>query len=67
MTAERPAFIGNLGDGLAPFDDGGFPDMGGSGNRLGEKLGLTRIGINYEVTPPGSRTSFPHAEGTRKD
>lgn len=67
MASDRPAFIGNLNEGLAPFDDGGFPDMGGKGNRLGEKLGLTRIGINYEVTPPGSRTSFPHAESEEEE
>ena len=42
MTGSRPAFIGNLTDGLEPFDDGGFPDMGGKGNRLGHRLGLTR-------------------------
>ena len=61
MTGSRPAFIGNLNDGLEDFD-GGAPDMNGRGNRLGERLGLTRIGINYEITPPGSRSSFPHAE-----
>ena len=42
MRGSRPAFIGNLTDGLEPLDDGGFPDMGGKGNRLGHRLGLTR-------------------------
>lgn len=62
MASARPAYICNLGDGLTPLNDGGFADLGGMGNRLGEKLGLSRIGINYEIVPPGSRSSFPHAE-----
>ena len=30
---------------------------------LGERLGLTRIGIHHVRVPPGQRTSYPHAEG----
>lgn len=58
----RPSFIVNIRDGLEPLDDGGFPDMGGFGHSIGRLHGLTHIGINYEVAPPGSRSSFPHAE-----
>lgn len=36
--------------------------MGGFGHPVGGLHGLTHIGINYEVVPSGSRTSFPHAE-----
>lgn len=59
---QRPSFIVNIRDGLAPLDHGGFADMGGLGHPLGRLHGLTHIGIHYEVAPPGSRTSFPHAE-----
>jgi len=58
----RPPFIANIRDGLTPLDDGGFSNMGGMGSPVGRAGGLTRIGINYEVAPPGSRSSFPHAE-----
>lgn len=58
----RPSFIVNIRDGLKPLSHGGFPDMGGFGHPVGGLHGLTHIGINYEVAPPGSRSSFPHAE-----
>lgn len=60
----RPSFIANINDPfrLKPFDDGGFPDMAGLGFPVGRELGLTRIGIHHEITPPGGRSSFPHAE-----
>lgn len=58
----RPSFIVNIRDGLRPLDDGGFADMGGFGHPIGRLHGLTRIGIHYEVAPPGCRSSFPHAE-----
>lgn len=61
-SAPRPDFVGSIRDGLEPLKDGGFPDMGGLGNHIGRKLGLTRIGMHYEITPPGARSSFPHAE-----
>jgi uncharacterized cupin superfamily protein len=62
MPENRPPFIANYRDNLSPLDDGSLPDMAGMGSSLGRTLGLTRIGINYEITPPGCRTSFPHAE-----
>ncbi|WP_291309239.1 MULTISPECIES: cupin domain-containing protein [unclassified Devosia] len=58
----RPSFIVNIRDGLRPIDHGGFADMGGFDHPIGGRHGLTHIGIKYEVAPPGSRTSFPHAE-----
>jgi uncharacterized cupin superfamily protein len=62
MAENRPSFIANYRENMSPLDDGSFPDMAGQGSTLGRNLGLTRIGINYEITPPGCRTSFPHAE-----
>ena len=32
------------------------------GTPLSRPLGLTRLGIHHESLPPGSRTSWPHAE-----
>jgi uncharacterized cupin superfamily protein len=63
---ERPAFIANIRDGLSPID-GGYPDMGGQGSPIGRAQGLTRIGIHYEITPPGCRSSFPHAESDEEE
>lgn len=35
--------------------------------RLGQRLGLTRIGVNHERLPPGRRTSYPHAESAEDE
>ena len=34
---------------------------------VGEKLGLTRIGIHHVRVPPGRRTSYPHAESAEEE
>ena len=34
---------------------------------VGEKLGLTRIGINHMRLKPGQRTSYPHAESAEEE
>jgi uncharacterized cupin superfamily protein len=34
---------------------------------VGEKLGLTRIGIHHVRLPPGRRTSYPHAESAEEE
>lgn len=59
---EKPSFIVNIRDGLEPLDAGDAPDMRGQGHPIGRNHGLTHIGINYEVAPPGCRSSYPHAE-----
>lgn len=61
-NASRPPFIVHIRDGLEPLDDGGFADMAGWAHPVGRLHGLTRLGINHEVAPPGCRSSFPHAE-----
>jgi uncharacterized cupin superfamily protein len=62
--AERPAFIRHWRE-LLGNDDLSYP---GSRERLsvganfGKAFGLKRVGFNYEILPPGRRTSWPHAE-----
>jgi uncharacterized cupin superfamily protein len=34
---------------------------------LSRPLGLTRLGVHYELLPPGHRTSRPHAERTEEE
>ncbi len=34
---------------------------------VGEKLGLTRIGIHHLRVPPGRRISYPHAESAEEE
>ena len=34
---------------------------------IGEKLGLTRIGIHHVRLKPGQRTSYPHAESAEEE
>ena len=34
---------------------------------IGEKLGITRIGIHHMRVPPGRRTSYPHAESAEEE
>ncbi len=35
--------------------------------RFGRKLGLTRLGINLEIVPPGCRISTPHAHSLEEE
>lgn len=65
--ALRPPFIANIRDGLAPLDDGGFADLKGLDSPVGRAGGLSRLGIHYEITPPGGRSSFPHAESDEEE
>ena len=42
--------------------DGGAYEAMGPVRRLGNAAGLERIGINIQRLPPGTRSSWPHAE-----
>jgi uncharacterized cupin superfamily protein len=59
----RPSFIKHVDELIVnesfsyPHDDETF----GIGAAMGKKLGLARIGINYEILRPGDRSSWPHA------
>lgn len=37
------------------------------GSPFGKVFGLSRLGIHLETLPPGSRTSWPHAESTEEE
>lgn len=59
----RPPFIRHYTDLPAQRDT--YPGDGermSEGTPLSRPLGLTRMGIHHERLPPGSRTSWPHAE-----
>jgi uncharacterized cupin superfamily protein len=59
---DRPSFIRNFSELLEPAPNWARnTDLDGQAARFGRRLGLTRLGINYEVVPPGHRTSLPHA------
>jgi uncharacterized cupin superfamily protein len=60
---QRPAFIRSTTE--VPEHAHVYPQSAepmGPVRRIGEKAGLARIGINIQRLPPGSRSSWPHAE-----
>ena len=59
----RPSFIRNVHELAA--EPGVYPgdtEVLSTGTPLSRPLGLTRLGIHHELLPPGTRTSWPHAE-----
>ena len=67
--AERPDFIAHwreLED-AEPHQYRGDDELMGFDAPLGEKLGLTRIGIHHVRVPPGRRVSYPHAESAEEE
>ncbi|RYE08331.1 MAG: cupin domain-containing protein [Hyphomicrobiales bacterium] len=63
----RPDFIRHFKELQQPFSDGLNPDLAGRGSPLGRALGLVKLGIHYEVIPPGNRSSLPHAESEEEE
>jgi uncharacterized cupin superfamily protein len=65
----RPDFIGHW----SQFEDAeahhyrGDEEKMGFDASIGEKLGLTRIGIHHVRVPPGRRISYPHAESAEEE
>lgn len=60
----RPPFVVHWKDVLSA-DDARYPgsdELHSIGAPLGKATGLARVGVHYELLPPGRRTSFPHAE-----
>ncbi len=67
MTA-RPAFIVSTGD--LPEKAHNYPrseERMGPIRRAGKLAGLVRIGINLQRLPPGTRSSWPHAEENEEE
>jgi len=65
----RPSFIGHWTDleEAAEFHYRGVDESLGFVASVGEKLGLTRIGIHHLRVPPGRRISYPHAESAEEE
>jgi uncharacterized cupin superfamily protein len=60
---QRPAFIRSTDE--VPEHAHVYPQSTepmGPVRRLGKQAGLVRLGINIQRLPPGSRSSWPHAE-----
>jgi uncharacterized cupin superfamily protein len=59
----HPEFIRNVSDfSLSPMQYPGDPEEMSIGAALSRPLGLSRIGVHYELLKPGRRTSWPRAE-----
>jgi uncharacterized cupin superfamily protein len=66
---ERPDFIAHW-TGLEDAEAHGYrgdDERMGFDASVGEKLGLTRIGIHHVRVPPGRRISYPHAESAEEE
>ena len=64
----RPSFIRSTDD--APLRSHVYPqstERMGPVRRLGKEAGLQRIGVNIQRLPPGSRSSWPHAEENEEE
>ena len=59
----RPDFIKHINELIVEqsFFYPGETETFGIGAAMGRKLGLNRIGINYEILRPGDRSNWPHA------
>ena len=65
---KRPAFI--VAAGGIPEETHVYPnsvEQMGPVRCIGREAGLVRIGINLQRLPPGSRSSWPHAEETEEE
>jgi uncharacterized cupin superfamily protein len=61
--SQRPPFIVSTAD--VPERSHVYPNSDepmGPSRRVGHAAGLLRIGVNLQTLPPGSRSSWPHAE-----
>lgn len=65
----RPDFISHWSalEDSEPHQYRGDDELMGFDAPLGEKLGLTRIGIHHVRLLPGRRTSYPHAESAEEE
>lgn len=66
---DRPDLIRHWSEIRNP-DDARYPGSNeflSIGSRFSKAMGLTRIGVNHELLPPGRRTSWPHCEGAEEE
>lgn len=66
--SSRPSFIVSAGD--VPEHGHVYPQSDepmGPVRRVGSAAGLVRLGINLQRLPPGSRSSWPHAESDEEE
>jgi len=60
----RPAYVHNWRD-IMEKDEGSYPnslELHGIDAKFGRRANFSRVGIHFEVLPPGRRTSWPHVE-----
>jgi len=68
MEQNRPSFIVSARD--VPEKAHVYPqstERMGPNRRLGKTAGLERIGVNLQRLPPGTRSSWPHAEENEEE
>lgn len=68
MTIDRPGFLVRAAD--VPEQTHRYPksdEAMGPLRRLGRAAGLQRIGVNLQRLPPGTRSSWPHAEENEEE
>ena len=66
--SSRPSFIVSSGD--LPERSHVYPQSSermGPARSAGKAAGLVRIGVNLQRLPPGTRSSWPHAEGDEEE
>jgi uncharacterized cupin superfamily protein len=63
-SRERPDFVRHHTEIERPEGEG---DLRATIARFGRALGLSRLGINQEIVPPGCRTSTPHAHSLEEE
>jgi uncharacterized cupin superfamily protein len=61
---DRPDFVRHYSE-IAERTGSG--DLVATIARFGRRLGLTRLGVNQEIVPPGCRTSTPHAHSMEEE
>jgi uncharacterized cupin superfamily protein len=65
----RPAYVHNWRD-IVEKDEGSYPnsrELHGIDAKFGKRTNFSRIGIHFEILPPGRRTSWPHCEGDEEE
>ncbi|HJW41545.1 MAG TPA: cupin domain-containing protein, partial [Rhizomicrobium sp.] len=65
----RPAYVHHWRD-ILEEDECGYPnspELHGIDAKFGKRAEYLRIGVHFEILPPGRRTSWPHCEGDEEE